>query len=546
MSGLKAYTDTNRWYPQDGFLRPKLNTDRLYIGQAPTPTFPFGGELGVFEGDSEAFYDVIGNGNGGAAGTYFIGVPTGGVQGTPSATLDDSFAFFGMGGYGDTGWAASTLPGMLVQATATWTDSTEPATISFGGLGSGIVPLVMNFGDATDGDLYINTTSGQIAHSDYSADRLYFGATDNSYFDTAGLLALADGAVGTPSLTNVGDLDTGAYFPATDVFGITAEGVAQAWFGDASNSPYATLELMPSSRTLASNFSAIASFLLVDNTYTLSTSNATLPVGYNFQPTAIFAANGYSLGSGFLFWNHMLVQNDSGSTRTIGGIGSYIDQVTVQANGGTLNALFHVGFLGQPTINRINSGVVDMTGASIGVVEFWSNGATVGAGVTIPNYIHFQAGNITNSGTVTTQIGVSVGSLTAATNNTAILIGTNTTGNWGIYQSTSTANYLGGALHVVGELELDGALNHDGTTVGFFGTAPVTQQTELTDELTTITFTSPGTPDYAVQNLTNIGGYGFVTQDEGNTVLSVIANLQTRVNELETKLTAYGLLIDAD
>ncbi len=85
-----------------------------------------------------------------------------------------------------------------------------------------------------------------------------------------------------------------------------------------------------------------------------------------------------------------------------------------------------------------------------------------------------------------------------------------------------------------------------GNKLGFFAVTPVTRQTELTDELTTITFTSPGTPDYAIQNLTHSSPFGFATQDEGNTVLSVIANLQARVNELETKLTAYGLLIDAD
>jgi hypothetical protein len=82
--------------------------------------------------------------------------------------------------------------------------------------------------------------------------------------------------------------------------------------------------------------------------------------------------------------------------------------------------------------------------------------------------------------------------------------------------------------------------------LGFFNATPVVQQTELTDELTTITCTAPGTPDYAIQDLVNIAGYGFVTKDEGNSVLKVIANLQTRVNELETKLVALGLLADAD
>jgi hypothetical protein len=81
--------------------------------------------------------------------------------------------------------------------------------------------------------------------------------------------------------------------------------------------------------------------------------------------------------------------------------------------------------------------------------------------------------------------------------------------------------------------------------LGFFGVTPVVQQTELTDELTTITHTAPGTADFAIQNL-SLTGYGFVTEDEGNTVLSVIANLQARVNELETKLVALGFLADAD
>lgn len=85
--------------------------------------------------------------------------------------------------------------------------------------------------------------------------------------------------------------------------------------------------------------------------------------------------------------------------------------------------------------------------------------------------------------------------------------------------------------------------------IGFFGTAPVTKATELTDELTTITHTAPSTPDYAIQDLVDSSAgatFGFATKDEGNSVLAVIANLQARVNELETTLVNYGLLADAD
>ena len=64
----------------------------------------------------------------------------------------------------------------------------------------------------------------------------------------------------------------------------------------------------------------------------------------------------------------------------------------------------------------------------------------------------------------------------------------------------------------------------------------------LTAALTTITSTAPGTPDYAIQDLVNSSAYGFVTKDEGNSVLAVIANLQTRVDELEARLQALGLI----
>ncbi len=64
----------------------------------------------------------------------------------------------------------------------------------------------------------------------------------------------------------------------------------------------------------------------------------------------------------------------------------------------------------------------------------------------------------------------------------------------------------------------------------------------MTTQLTTITHTAPGTPDYAIQNLTQTNPFGFVSADEGNSVLKVIANLQTRVAELEDALQAANLL----
>jgi len=68
------------------------------------------------------------------------------------------------------------------------------------------------------------------------------------------------------------------------------------------------------------------------------------------------------------------------------------------------------------------------------------------------------------------------------------------------------------------------------------------EQSAMTAQLTNITHTAPSSADYAIQALTNSGGFGFVTADEGHTVLSVIANLQTRVAQLETKLQANNLI----
>lgn len=76
--------------------------------------------------------------------------------------------------------------------------------------------------------------------------------------------------------------------------------------------------------------------------------------------------------------------------------------------------------------------------------------------------------------------------------------------------------------------------------LGFYNITPVNQPDALTTQLTSITHTAP-TPDYALQDLVQNTGFGFATKDEGNTALSVILNLQTRMQELENRLEELGL-----
>ena len=82
----------------------------------------------------------------------------------------------------------------------------------------------------------------------------------------------------------------------------------------------------------------------------------------------------------------------------------------------------------------------------------------------------------------------------------------------------------------------------EANTLGFFSTAPVAKQAAMTTQLQTITHSAPGTTDYAIADPTQTSPWGFTSSDEVLTLLSVIANLQTRVQELENKLVAYGLL----
>lgn len=64
----------------------------------------------------------------------------------------------------------------------------------------------------------------------------------------------------------------------------------------------------------------------------------------------------------------------------------------------------------------------------------------------------------------------------------------------------------------------------------------------ITGAETTLSASAPGTADYVIQDLTTSSPYGFVSSDEAQTVLQVIANLQARVNELEQVLVNHGIL----
>lgn len=94
---------------------------------------------------------------------------------------------------------------------------------------------------------------------------------------------------------------------------------------------------------------------------------------------------------------------------------------------------------------------------------------------------------------------------------------------------------LGGRINI----ESGGVLNLEtGAIIKTNGT----QGAALTAQLTTLTHTAPSTPDYALQDLTDTGGFGFASKDEGNSVLKVIVNLQARLAEVEARLETSGFV----
>lgn len=73
--------------------------------------------------------------------------------------------------------------------------------------------------------------------------------------------------------------------------------------------------------------------------------------------------------------------------------------------------------------------------------------------------------------------------------------------------------------------------------LSFWGTTPIVQPSALTTQLTDLSGdVTPTTPDYVLTATS--GGWGCGSQDEFETMTSVILNLQTRVQELEDALSS--------
>ena len=337
------------------------------------------------------------------------------------------------GGYGSGDYNLG-LTGMLAIATDDWDISPGALTLNF------MMNAAVMFGT--------NSSSLTTAYYPWQFDNI---------------VSLADGTAAAPYLNFTNDTNTGLYRPADDQVGITTGGVDRVIFGVGTTAA-PLIDLANTDRT----FTAASALIGYSNTTTVDFASATAPLGFGYGSTIIYNQNGGGFTSGFGFWMFPTLQNSSGSTRTMGPYISFASQPIYQANGGSLTVGFDINYIAQPTYNRINAGTTSVTAGA----GYYSGGAQVGAGASVTTYYDFLAIDSANSGTFTTHVGLGLAAMTVATNNTSILIGASAaTGNWGIYQSTTTQNYLAGKLglntttvNASAQLQINGSVYFDKET----------------------------------------------------------------------------------
>ncbi len=245
--------------------------------------------------------------------------------------------------------------------------------------------------------------------------------------------------------------------------------------------------------TSAATWTSLApSRVSISGTHTYNFANALISPLVNFGGTHIIDQSSSVLGSGTVISAAGTVTNASGETTTFDFLPSFNSGMNFQANGGAVTQTRNFDFNSNPSYTRINSGALTCTELN----HFYAAGIS-SAGTTVTSRHGFRAVNFANLGTLTSQAGITIDSLTAAsTGNTHILFGTSTipAGTFGIYQGNTAANSLnadltlrtgnltltsGNAVLTLGNLTLtDGNINIASGNIRFDSTADLSMAIE--------------------------------------------------------------------
>jgi hypothetical protein len=307
-----------------------------------------------------------------------------------------------------------TAPAFLYGVASTYTDTTSSGTIAAMAPFYSIAQPTLSTSNVTTytnaATLYLANAPAAGGSATITNPYALYVAAGTAYF--AGQAQFANGALATPSVSNINDINTGIYFPAADTLGFVEGGVEALRInadGQTSTSIAGTASLPSFTRTGDENTG----------------------IYFPAADTIAFTEGGVEA----------LRINSSGNV----GIGNEISQTdsnfTVNKN-----VTGSVAAYGIRSLGTIQADVTTST------TSFQSQLSTVASAFTLTTLRHYQAaqGTIGAGSTVTNQYGFSAeSSLTGATNNygfySDIAAGTN---RWNFFANGSAQNYFAGSVGI--------------------------------------------------------------------------------------------------
>lgn len=161
----------------------------------------------------------------------------------------------------------------------------------------------------------------------------------------------------------------------------------------------------------------------LSQTYTLNFSNASMTAGVNYAPTIVLSQSASGFGMDQVFVAGATYKNTNGTAANLKGVVAYNDTSTFQGDNATITMGNSSSYRSAVTYGGINSATVT-AGTHTHVTAALTINAASGSSVTVATrtgYL-FSDATLTGAGTkaLTTQVGIDIANVTAATTNIGI------------------------------------------------------------------------------------------------------------------------------
>lgn len=206
------------------------------------------------------------------------------------------------------------------------------------------------------------------------------------------------------------------------------------------SSAIAQINIIPNNVTYTTT--SLPSNIIWNNIQTINAAGGTAPAAIDYVGVMQAQQSLSGFGAGILFAARATLKNVSGVTANLAGFHSYSNQTVYQADNANIIAGFTIGFLSQPSFNRINSGTITQ-----GEYHGFYGVGTIGAGATLTNFKHILLLNPTVNGTLENLYGAEIASQTSGSVlNVGLAIGTSTTVALWLGHTTTSTTESGGIV----------------------------------------------------------------------------------------------------